>query len=82
MHVEAGPSLSGALLRAGLVDEILTYLAPRLMGTEARGMFQLGVLDDMAQSVALEWQEVERIGSDLRLRVRPLYGEKECSQVS
>jgi diaminohydroxyphosphoribosylaminopyrimidine deaminase/5-amino-6-(5-phosphoribosylamino)uracil reductase len=82
VHVEAGPTLCGALLMAGLVDEILLYVAPRLLGTDARGMFAIGALEDMADSISLEWLEADRIGPDLRLRLRPLYGDERCSQVS
>jgi diaminohydroxyphosphoribosylaminopyrimidine deaminase/5-amino-6-(5-phosphoribosylamino)uracil reductase len=50
-------------------------MAPRLMGSEARGMFQLGTLESMAESISLEWMDAVRIGPDLRLRFRPQYGE-------
>jgi diaminohydroxyphosphoribosylaminopyrimidine deaminase/5-amino-6-(5-phosphoribosylamino)uracil reductase len=82
VHVEAGPTLCGGLLAAGLVDEILLYAAPRLLGTDARGMFAIGALEDMADGISLEWMDADRIGPDLRLRLRPLYGDKRCSQVS
>lgn len=75
VHVEAGPGLCGALIGQGLVDEILLYVAPKLMGDDARGMFALGTLEEMAASIALEWLNAERIGPDMRLRLRPVYGE-------
>ena len=71
LHVEAGPTLCGALLQAGLVDELLLYLAPCLLGDESRGLFALPGLDTMADRVNLEWVESRRIGADLRLRLRP-----------
>jgi len=74
VHVEAGAKLNGALLQAGLIDEVLIYVAPSLIGDPARGMFELAQpLAALAQSVALEWKSIERIGDDVRFlaRVRP-----------
>jgi diaminohydroxyphosphoribosylaminopyrimidine deaminase/5-amino-6-(5-phosphoribosylamino)uracil reductase len=68
--VEAGRTLNGALLRAGLVDELLLYLAPQLLGDAARGMAQLGELTRLEQRVGLEWRDVRQVGSDLRITVR------------
>ena len=71
VHVEAGAKLNGALLEAGLIDELLIYVAPSLIGDPARGMFELAQpLAALAQRVALEWQSVERIGDDLRIVAR------------
>ena len=54
LHVEAGAKLNGALLAAGLVDELLLYLAPCLLGDPARGMFALpSALSQLAQRVRL-----------------------------
>lgn len=69
--LEAGSTLSGAAVRAGLVDEILLYQAPCLMGQAAKGLFDLPGIDTMADRVALEILEVRRIGVDLRIRARP-----------
>jgi len=68
--VEAGSALNGALLRAGLVDELLLYLAPQLLGDTARGMAQLGELTSLDQRVDLKWQDVRQIGNDLRIIVK------------
>lgn len=65
--VEAGRTLNGALLRAGLVDELLLYLAPQLLGDAARGMADLGELLRLEQRVDLVWREVRRVGEDLRI---------------
>jgi diaminohydroxyphosphoribosylaminopyrimidine deaminase/5-amino-6-(5-phosphoribosylamino)uracil reductase len=70
LHVEAGEKLNGSLLRAGLVDELLLYVAPRLLG-EGRGLASLGPLASLADSLDFEFVEVERVGPDLRLRLRP-----------
>lgn len=66
LHVEAGAGLNGALLAAGLVDELVVYLAPALLGDAARGMAALGV-DTLAGRVRLAFQEVTRLGADLRI---------------
>ena len=68
--VEAGSILNGALLQAGLVDELVLYLAPQLLGDMARGMAQLGELTMLDQCVELEWQDVRNIGKDLRIVAR------------
>jgi diaminohydroxyphosphoribosylaminopyrimidine deaminase/5-amino-6-(5-phosphoribosylamino)uracil reductase len=68
--VEAGSILNGALLRARLVDELLLYLAPQLLGDAARGMAQLGELISLDQRIDLKWQDMRHIGNDLRITVR------------
>ena len=71
VHVEAGAKLNGALLQAGLVDEVLIYVAPSLIGDPARGMFELAQpLAALAQRVSLEWQSIERVGEDVRIVAR------------
>ena len=69
LHVEAGAVLNGALLRAGLVDELLLYLAPSILG-DARGMFALPALENMADKYALRFHEVTPIGDDVRILAR------------
>ena len=69
LHVEAGARLNGALLRAGLVDELLIYQAPRLLG-EGAGMAALGPLTQLAQAPEFEWRALDRLGADLRLLAR------------
>lgn len=65
--VEAGSILNGALLQAGLIDELLLYLAPQLLGDMARGMALLGELTSLDQRIELEWQDVRSIGKDIRI---------------
>ncbi|ADE10892.1 bifunctional diaminohydroxyphosphoribosylaminopyrimidine deaminase/5-amino-6-(5-phosphoribosylamino)uracil reductase RibD [Sideroxydans lithotrophicus] len=65
--VEAGRELNGALLKAGLVDEMVLYLAPQLLGDAARGLAELGELTQLQQRVPLQWQDVRQVGSDLRI---------------
>ena len=61
--------MNGALLRAGLVDELLLYLAPKLLGP-GRGMADIGPLQVLSEGIALEWRDVQRIGPDLRVLAR------------
>ena len=68
--VEAGRTLNGALLQAGLVDELVLYLAPQLLGDAARGMADLGELTQLQQRVELHWQDVRQVGGDLRIVAR------------
>jgi diaminohydroxyphosphoribosylaminopyrimidine deaminase/5-amino-6-(5-phosphoribosylamino)uracil reductase len=68
LHVEAGPTLSGALLRQGLVDELLLYVAPSLIGP-GRAIAEWPVLGSLDARTALHWHEVQRVGGDLRLRL-------------
>ncbi|CAH1904458.1 fused diaminohydroxyphosphoribosylaminopyrimidine deaminase/5-amino-6-(5-phosphoribosylamino)uracil reductase [Candidatus Nitrotoga sp. HW29] len=72
--VEAGSILNGALLQAELVDELILYIAPQLLGDKARGMAQLGELTMLDQRIELEWQDVRNVGKDLRIlaRVQPI----------
>jgi diaminohydroxyphosphoribosylaminopyrimidine deaminase/5-amino-6-(5-phosphoribosylamino)uracil reductase len=69
--LEAGPTLAGSALTGGLIDELVLYTAPHLMGDGARGLFQLPGLVRMEHRIPLIIEEVRRIGPDLRLRLRP-----------
>ena len=68
--VEAGSKLNGALLKAGLVDELVLYLAPQLLGDMARGMARLGELTSLEQRIELEWKDVCHVSKDLRIVAR------------
>lgn len=65
--VEAGATICGALLDAGLVDELVVYLAPHLLGGSARGMFNIPGLESMAGRIALDIQDVRAVGRDWRI---------------
>lgn len=67
MHVEAGATLCGALLQAGLVDELVIYMAPHLMGNDARGLFALPDLRFMEQRIDLEITDMRAVGNDWRI---------------
>lgn len=69
--VEAGATLAGALLQAGLVDELMVYLAPKLLGHEGRGLCQLPGLSQLADAPAFRFSDVRQVGDDLRLTLTP-----------
>ncbi|MEI6803547.1 MAG: bifunctional diaminohydroxyphosphoribosylaminopyrimidine deaminase/5-amino-6-(5-phosphoribosylamino)uracil reductase RibD [Burkholderiales bacterium] len=69
LHVEAGYQLNGSLVREALVDELLVYLAPKLIG-QGRGMAHWGPLDALAQALPLEFRSSTMVGPDLRILAR------------
>ena len=71
VQVEAGPALCGALFAAGLVDELLLYIAPLLLGDSARPLLQLPPLSDMASRWQMRVVDQRMLGTDIRLRLRP-----------
>lgn len=71
VHVEAGPTLCGALFAAGLVDELLLYIAPLLLGDSARPLLHLPTLSDMAERWQLRVIDQRQLDADWRLRLRP-----------
>ena len=66
LHVEAGYKLNGSLVREGLVDEVLVYLAPKLLG-QGQGIASFGPLAALADALELDFTSVERVGPDLRV---------------
>jgi diaminohydroxyphosphoribosylaminopyrimidine deaminase/5-amino-6-(5-phosphoribosylamino)uracil reductase len=70
VHVEAGFKLNGSLLREGLVDEILIYLAPSILGDTACGMFKLPELADLERKRLVQFGDVRTIGRDIRILAR------------
>ncbi|MDD4885499.1 MAG: bifunctional diaminohydroxyphosphoribosylaminopyrimidine deaminase/5-amino-6-(5-phosphoribosylamino)uracil reductase RibD [Thiomonas sp.] len=69
LHCEAGEKLNGSLLRANVVDELLLYLAPSLLGQGA-GLAALGPFASLADGLPLRWHAVDRVGDDLRILAR------------
>lgn len=66
---ETGAALSGALLNANLVNELIVYQAPMLLGSDARGTVNIGQLTSLQHAIKTEFTEVTRVGSDLKLRL-------------
>jgi len=77
VHAECGATLAGALLAASLVDELVVYVAPVLLGEEARPLALLGSLASMRERLRLEFVSERRVGPDLRLVLRPAAAERE-----
>ena len=86
VHVEAGATLAGSLVRSGLVDELLLYVAPILLGPQARALVELPPVAELAASPRYRIIESRQIETDLRLRLRPpTLGQPEdpsCSPAS
>lgn len=71
VHVEAGQELTGSLLRDGLADEVVAYLAPLLLGS-GRGWVAWPGLQTLDDGLRLRLQDIQQVGGDLRLRLRPV----------
>lgn len=69
--VEAGPKLNGALLEAGLLDEVVVYQAAVVLGSDAQPMFSNAAIERMEQRLQLDLLSVRRVGADWRLRLIP-----------
>ena len=70
--VEAGPTLAAALLRAELVDELVCYQAPKLLGASAQPLVTMDI-GRLAEAVQLSFVDISRIGDDLRITAVPIY---------
>lgn len=69
--IESGATLAGQALRAGVVDELVVYVAPHLMGHEGRALVDLPGLDQMEDRLRLAFVDARAVGSDIRLTLRP-----------
>jgi len=69
--LEAGATLTGSMLQAGFVDELIIYMAPHLMGSEARGLFNIPGLDSMNKRINLSIQDIRCVGRDYRITAKP-----------
>ncbi len=72
VHVEAGAELSASLLAEGLLDELVVYIAPHLLGADARSMFEMSGMDSMLQRPEFAFTDITQIGPDLRLILKPV----------
>lgn len=70
--IEAGATLAGSFLSAGLIDELIVYMAPKLMGNLARPLFELP-LTELGSAVDLQIMDVRAVGKDWRIVARPRY---------
>ncbi len=67
LWVEAGATLASSLIKANLVDELIVYLAPKLMGSDGRGLIGALGLTEMAQVIDLTITDVRMVGADIRI---------------
>ncbi len=74
--VESGAVLAGAFMTASLVDELVVYIAPHLMGAGARGLLELPGLERMQDRLDLNIVDVRKIGKDIRITARPQGGKE------
>ncbi len=70
LHLEAGARLTGPFLQAGLADELLLYLAPKILGLDAREMFSVPQPLSLTDALEFKFERVDPIGDDLRLILR------------
>jgi diaminohydroxyphosphoribosylaminopyrimidine deaminase / 5-amino-6-(5-phosphoribosylamino)uracil reductase len=70
LHIEAGARLMGPMVQAGLVDELLVYFAPKLLGRDAREMFSIAEPLHLSEATQFEFHEVRAIGDDVRMLLR------------
>ena len=68
--IEAGPTLSGAFITAGLVDELVVYIAPKILGSDAKPLLQLTGLQALADSIEFTIDELARVGDDIRVTLK------------
>ncbi len=74
---EAGHTLAGSLLASGLVDELVIYQSPHIMGSQTQGMFTTPAWQQMGQRMQLDIIDVRRVGADTRITARPMATSKE-----
>ena len=71
--LEGGQGINGAFLSLQLIDELILYYAPSIMGSDARGMFAMPAFTQMTQSISLDITDTRMVGKDLRLCSKPVY---------
>jgi diaminohydroxyphosphoribosylaminopyrimidine deaminase/5-amino-6-(5-phosphoribosylamino)uracil reductase len=66
--LETGSTLAGEMLQAGFIDELIIYIAPALLGQDAKSLFQLPMIEDMSDRISLDISDVRSIGKDIRIK--------------
>jgi diaminohydroxyphosphoribosylaminopyrimidine deaminase/5-amino-6-(5-phosphoribosylamino)uracil reductase len=70
--VEAGATLSTAFIKAGLVDELIVYIAPKLLGSDARSLLNIAGIESMSDSLNFEITDLQQIDCDIRAVLKPV----------
>lgn len=70
--LEAGATLSTAFVQAGLVDELIVYIAPKLLGSDARSLLNIAGIESMSDSLELQISDLRQIGRDIRVTLKPV----------
>ncbi len=70
LMVETGAKLNGSLLSAGVVDEIVAYIAPSILGDDGRGLFAIEPLSALRDKITVSFSDVRQIGPDLKVTAR------------
>ena len=70
--IETGAVLAGSYMSQGLIDELVVYIAPHLMGADARGLMQLPEIESMQDRVELDIVDIRRVGKDIRITAKPM----------
>ncbi|MDP9501075.1 bifunctional diaminohydroxyphosphoribosylaminopyrimidine deaminase/5-amino-6-(5-phosphoribosylamino)uracil reductase RibD [Bisgaard Taxon 45] len=78
LWIEAGATLAGALIEAKLVDELIIYIAPKLLGDEARGLCKLPHLTRLADASVWQLHSIEKMGEDMKAIYHPRMTEPTC----
>lgn len=73
VHTECGSHLAGSLLKEQLVDEMVVYMAPKILGAQAQSLLDFGELTQMDQAIDVNIENITSIGQDLKLQFKPLY---------
>ena len=69
--VEAGATLSGSFIEAGLVDELIIYIAPKLLGSDGRPLLGMSGLNELSDAIEFKVESVEQVGADIKVTLRP-----------
>jgi diaminohydroxyphosphoribosylaminopyrimidine deaminase/5-amino-6-(5-phosphoribosylamino)uracil reductase len=70
--VEAGPTLSGAMIESGFFNDLIIYIAPVLLGSEANNLIKLTQIKTMKQRINFSYKDIRSIGSDIRITLESI----------
>ena len=69
--VEAGATLSGSFIEAGLVDELIVFIAPKLLGSDGRPLLGMSGLNELSDAIEFKVESLEQVGADIKVTLRP-----------